>query len=85
VSLDGNMNVVLEQATEYIRGEPGKTYNDAFIRGNNGNIYIFIQNFLNMQSYILVNWTRIRVNDICLRYYCNKSMLRTNPKVFLSN
>ena len=35
-SLDGNMNIVLESATEFLHGEKKRTYPDAFIRGNNG-------------------------------------------------
>ena len=41
MALDGNMNVALANAVEYIRGEPKKTFEDAFIRGNNGkNIFL---------------------------------------------
>lgn len=33
--LDGYMNIVLEQAEEYINGNFKRRYGDAFIRGNN--------------------------------------------------
>lgn len=36
ISLDGYMNVVLEQTEEYIDGHLKNKYGDAFIRGNNG-------------------------------------------------
>lgn len=42
VSLDGNMNVVLEGAVEFFRGEQKQTYDDVFIRGNNGIIRNFV-------------------------------------------
>ncbi|CDK26392.1 unnamed protein product [Kuraishia capsulata CBS 1993] len=34
-SIDGFMNVVLEDTKEYNKGKLTKTYADAFIRGNN--------------------------------------------------
>lgn len=34
-SLDGYMNVVLEQTEEYVNGQLKTKYGDAFIRGNN--------------------------------------------------
>ncbi|VDQ00864.1 unnamed protein product [Trichobilharzia regenti] len=36
ISLDGYMNVVLEQTEEYVEGQLKNKYGDAFIRGNNG-------------------------------------------------
>jgi U6 snRNA-associated Sm-like protein LSm6 len=35
-SVDGYMNIALEQTKEYINGQLSRTYGDAFIRGNNG-------------------------------------------------
>ncbi|KAL5109818.1 U6 snRNA-associated Sm-like protein LSm6 [Taenia crassiceps] len=35
ISLDGYMNVVLEQTEEYVEGQLKNKYGDAFIRGNN--------------------------------------------------
>ncbi|VDL62678.1 unnamed protein product [Hymenolepis diminuta] len=35
ISLDGYMNVVLEQTEEYVDGQLKNKYGDAFIRGNN--------------------------------------------------
>nr|CDS28980.1 U6 snRNA associated protein [Hymenolepis microstoma] len=40
ISLDGYMNVVLEQTEEYVDGQLKNKYGDAFIRGNNGNLVI---------------------------------------------
>merc|ERR1712235_12941 len=34
-SLDGYMNIVLEQTEEYVNGQLKNKYGDAFIRGNN--------------------------------------------------
>ncbi|KER23300.1 hypothetical protein T265_14671, partial [Opisthorchis viverrini] len=36
ISLDGYMNVVLEQTEEYVDGQLKNKYGDTFIRGNNG-------------------------------------------------
>ncbi|KAI1818488.1 like-Sm domain-containing protein, partial [Poronia punctata] len=35
-SVDGYMNIALEKTTEYVNGVKGRTYGDAFVRGNNG-------------------------------------------------
>jgi U6 snRNA-associated Sm-like protein LSm6 len=35
-SVDGYMNIALEQAKEYVDGRLHRSYGDAFIRGNNG-------------------------------------------------
>ncbi|CDS42504.1 U6 snRNA associated protein [Echinococcus multilocularis] len=35
ISLDGYMNVVLEQTEEYVEGQLKNKYGDTFIRGNN--------------------------------------------------
>ncbi|CAL8087158.1 unnamed protein product [Calicophoron daubneyi] len=35
ISLDGYMNVVLEQTEEYVDGQLKNKYGDTFIRGNN--------------------------------------------------
>ncbi|CAH8519343.1 unnamed protein product [Schistosoma mattheei] len=37
ISLDGYMNVVLEQTEEYVDGQLKNKYGDTFIRGNNDN------------------------------------------------
>ncbi|KAF1815886.1 U6 snRNA-associated Sm-like protein LSm6 [Eremomyces bilateralis CBS 781.70] len=34
-SVDGYMNIALEQTKEYVNGKVHRTYGDAFIRGNN--------------------------------------------------
>lgn len=40
--LDGYMNIALEQTEEYVNGQLKNKYGDAFIRGNNGNIFFNI-------------------------------------------
>lgn len=35
-SVDGYMNIALENTEEYINGELKQSYGDAFVRGNNG-------------------------------------------------
>ncbi|CAH2354411.1 U6 snRNA-associated Sm-like protein LSm6 [[Candida] railenensis] len=36
-SIDGYMNIVLDETKEYVRGQPSnRSYGDVFIRGNNG-------------------------------------------------
>jgi U6 snRNA-associated Sm-like protein LSm6 len=37
-SVDGYMNIALEQTKEYVNGQLSKSYGDAFIRGNNGEL-----------------------------------------------
>lgn len=37
-SVDGYMNIALEQTKEYVGGKLRKNYGDAFVRGNNGEI-----------------------------------------------
>jgi U6 snRNA-associated Sm-like protein LSm6 len=37
-SVDGYMNIALEKAEEYVNGVKRRTYGDAFVRGNNGEI-----------------------------------------------
>ena len=46
VCLDGYMNIALEQTEEYVNGQLKNKYGDAFIRGNNGKIFIVILSFL---------------------------------------
>lgn len=36
-SVDGYMNIALEQTKEYVDGKMRRNYGDAFVRGNNGN------------------------------------------------
>lgn len=38
--LDGYMNIALEQSEEYVNGQLKNKYGDAFIRGNNGELYL---------------------------------------------
>ena len=45
ISLDGYMNVVLEQTEEYVEGQLKNKYGDAFIRGNNGKVFIYNELF----------------------------------------
>jgi hypothetical protein len=35
-SVDGYMNIALEQCKEYVNGKLHRFYGDAFVRGNNG-------------------------------------------------
>lgn len=37
-SVDGYMNIALEQTREFVEGKLRRTYGDAFVRGNNGMI-----------------------------------------------
>lgn len=37
-SVDGYMNIALEQTKEYVDGKMRKSYGDAFVRGNNGTV-----------------------------------------------
>ena len=34
------MNIAMEQTEEYVNGQLKNKYGDAFIRGNNGNLFI---------------------------------------------
>jgi hypothetical protein len=36
--VDGYMNIALEKTEEYVNGVKGRTYGDAFVRGNNGEL-----------------------------------------------
>ncbi|KAF2665872.1 hypothetical protein BT63DRAFT_377124 [Microthyrium microscopicum] len=40
-SVDGYMNIALEQAKEFVDGKLHRSYGDAFIRGNNGKDFDF--------------------------------------------
>ncbi len=37
-SVDGYMNIALEKTEEYVGGVKKRSYGDAFVRGNNGEI-----------------------------------------------
>ncbi|KAK7951116.1 uncharacterized protein PG986_006844 [Apiospora aurea] len=37
-SVDGYMNIALEKTEEYVNGVKRRSYGDAFVRGNNGEI-----------------------------------------------
>jgi len=37
-SVDGYMNIALEQTKEFVDGKMRRNYGDAFVRGNNGMI-----------------------------------------------
>lgn len=42
-SIDGYMNIVLDETKEYVSGVEGaRNYGDVFIRGNNGKYFILI-------------------------------------------
>lgn len=41
-SVDGYMNIALEQTKEYVDGKLRRNYGDAFVRGNNGTAQSFI-------------------------------------------
>ncbi|OCK78825.1 U6 snRNA-associated Sm-like protein LSm6 [Lepidopterella palustris CBS 459.81] len=34
-SVDGYMNIALEQCKEHVNGKPSRSFGDAFVRGNN--------------------------------------------------
>ena len=38
-SVDGYMNIALEQTREFVEGKLRRTYGDAFVRGNNGRMF----------------------------------------------
>jgi hypothetical protein len=38
-SVDGYMNIALEQTREFVEGKLRRTYGDAFVRGNNGMMF----------------------------------------------
>lgn len=38
-SVDGYMNIALEQTKEFVNGKLRRNYGDAFVRGNNGELY----------------------------------------------
>ncbi|KAL5968149.1 U6 snRNA-associated Sm-like protein LSm6 [Taenia solium] len=74
ISLDGYMNVVLEQTEEYVEGQLKNRYGDAFIRGNNGTLQIIINDVGNPHkngaSGGLVRFVKMNVleqNAFCLR------------------
>lgn len=50
VCLDGYMNIALEQTEEYVNGQLKNKYGDAFIRGNNGRVWDFIELKNNLYS-----------------------------------
>lgn len=41
-SVDGYMNIALEQTKEYVDGKMRRNYGDAFVRGNNGWSWIVV-------------------------------------------
>ena len=41
-SVDGYMNIALEDAKEYVDGKLRRNYGDAFVRGNNGEVSLSI-------------------------------------------
>lgn len=40
-SVDGYMNIALEQTKEYVKGKLRREYGDAFVRGNNGQFHLW--------------------------------------------
>lgn len=40
-SIDGYMNIVLDETKEFVGGEQARNYGDVFIRGNNGKCFSF--------------------------------------------
>lgn len=40
-SVDGYMNIALEQTKEIVDGKMRRNYGDAFVRGNNGEFLVF--------------------------------------------
>lgn len=43
-SVDGYMNIALEQTKEFVDGKMRREYGDAFVRGNNGMLRAFHSN-----------------------------------------
>lgn len=41
-SVDGYMNIALEKTEEYVQGTKRRTYGDAFVRGNNGQYFVYL-------------------------------------------
>ena len=48
-SVDGYMNIALEQTREFVEGKLRRTYGDAFVRGNNG--MLFLMDYLIVDRY----------------------------------
>lgn len=42
--MDGYMNIALEKTQEFVEGgrKPGRSYGDAFVRGNNGMLFFLL-------------------------------------------
>jgi U6 snRNA-associated Sm-like protein LSm6 len=62
-SVDGYMNIALEQAKEYVDGKLHRSYGDAFIRGNNGKRSFNLlngQNLIACYSYVYSIKSRLR-------------------------
>ena len=47
-SVDGYMNIALEQAREFVDGKLRRNYGDAFVRGNNGRSSISLPIFFSL-------------------------------------
>ena len=45
--LDGYLNIALEQTEEYVNGQLKQKYGDAFLRGNNGTMLLYLFNQFN--------------------------------------
>ncbi|CCE85378.1 Piso0_004969 [Millerozyma farinosa CBS 7064] len=42
-SIDGYMNIVLDETKEVINGNIGRAYGDVFLRGNNGKCFQYLR------------------------------------------
>lgn len=48
-SVDGYMNIALEQTKEIVDGKMRRNYGDAFVRGNNGEFLILERGFVELR------------------------------------
>ena len=62
-SLDGYMNIALEQTEEYVNGQLKNKYEDAFIRGNNGKTQVLTILF---GEEGIKEWGTFCMNNICV-------------------
>lgn len=54
------MNIAMEQTEEYVNGQLKQKYGDAFIRGNNGKLFVFFfeSNITTLVLYISTQSTK---------------------------
>lgn len=56
-SIDGYMNIVLDETKEFVGGDQARNYGDVFIRGNNGKFFF------------LFCWVLLQYPSDCRIYY----------------